>query len=155
MYNLAVYLSKDGSALQDYQRASELADRAVKAGHEESVDLKYAIDRVLKAATLQSTTPHWLSLLPPDHYTIQLVLSSSIDRIRKFVEKHALQGSARDYATLREGEIVHILILGDYADHDEASSARDALPDSLRKKDPFIQRIKDLQASYERPEMTR
>ena len=155
MYNLAVFLSKDGSELQEFQRASELADRAVKAGHEESVDLKYAIDKVLQAAMLQSATAHWLTLIPPDHYTIQLVLSSSIDRIRQFIEKHALQSLARYYATLREGELVHILILGDYADHDEASSARDALPDGLRKKNPLIQRIKDLQDSYEPPEMTR
>jgi TPR repeat protein len=155
MYNLAVYLSKDGSALQEYQRASELADRAVKAGHEESVALKYAIDRVLEADMLQPAIPHWLTRIPPDHYTIQLVLSSSIDRIRQFVEKHALQGSARDYATLREGELVHILILGDYADHDEAASARDALPEGLTKKNPFIQKIGNLQDSYEPPEMTR
>ena len=155
MYNLAVYLSKDGSELQEFQRASELADRAVKAGHEESVALKYAIDKVLHAAKLQPATPHWLTLIPPDHYTIQLVLSSSIDRIRQFIEKHALQGLARYYATLREGELVHILILGDYADHDEASSARDALPEALRKKNPFIQRIKNLQDSYKPPEMPR
>jgi septal ring-binding cell division protein DamX len=83
-----------------------------------------------------------------------LVSSSSIDRIQQFVEEYALQGSARYYATLHEGELVHILILGDYADHDEASSARDALPEGLRKKNPFIQRIKNLQDSYEPPEMT-
>jgi TPR repeat protein len=155
MYNLAVYLSKDGSALQEYQRASALADRAVKAGHEDSVVLKYAIDRALKAAMLQPATPHWLTRIPPDHYTIQLVLSSSIDRIRQFVEKNTLQGSARYYATLREGELVHILILGDYADHDEASSARDALPEGLINMNPFIQKIENLQDSYESPEMTR
>lgn len=155
MYNLAVYLSKDGSALQDYERAARLADRAVKAGHEESLVLKTAIDKTLQAAKLQPVSPHWLTLIPPDHYTIQLVLSSSIDRIQQFIEKHALQGSARYYATLREGELVHTVILGDYANHDEAFSARDALPESLRKTNPFIQKIKNLQDNYESPEVER
>jgi TPR repeat protein len=155
MYNLAVYLSKDGSALQEFERAASLADRAVKAGHGESVVLKYAIDKTLQATKLQPVSPHWLTLIPPDHYTIQLVLSSSIDRIQQFIEKHALQGSARYYATLREGELIHTVILGDYASHDEASTARDALPERLRKTNPFIQEIKNLQENYESPELER
>jgi len=153
MYNLAVYLSKDGSELQDYYRAARLADRAVKAGHEESMALKYAIDKTIRAARFKPLGTHWLMLIPPDHYTIQLVLSSSIDRIEQFIEKYELQGSARYYATLREGELVHTVILGDYANHDEASSARDALPESLRKTNPFIQKIKNLQDNYESPEV--
>ena len=93
----------------------------------------------------------WLFGLKPHHYTIQMVLSSSIDGVKEFIQIHGLQNSAHYHATMRDNRLVYIVTSGTYANHASATRALSALPEGVREIGVFVQRIENLQTQFISP----
>lgn len=94
----------------------------------------------------------WLNSVPGDHYTLQMGFSSSLPGIKGLIERYAITDAAHYFATMREGKLVYLLIYGDFASHAEATAAAIAMRRRSPEIDLFVQRIDNLQASYEPPE---
>jgi TPR repeat protein len=104
-------------------------------------------ERVLNAQADESINP-WFSKLSPEHYTIQLVVSSSLLGVEEFIKKHGMVGTAQFHATKRQEKLIYIVTFGDYLDHAMATTALQDLPASLSEVSAFVQKISILQDSY-------
>lgn len=72
-----------------------------------------------------------------DEYTIQLSASSSIENLKKFVEKNNIT-HYQIYETKRNNSKWFILIKGIYKSSDEAKKAIKSLPSALQKDNPWV-----------------
>ncbi len=139
MFNLATHLSLPPAPTESQlEEAYRLSDKAVKAGHADSLALNRKIAEQL-ALVVAGQTPHPSAATDP--YTIQLVMSSSSAGVESFIDQYSLRGQARRYEILREGERAHVVALGEYVDHAAASRALAALPATLKALKPFVRRL--------------
>lgn len=87
----------------------------------------------------------WLSKQKPDYYTIQLASSRNKQSIKKLFNKSNLKGKGGYYQYSRNGIDRYALIYGSFSTVAEAKIAMSQLPEELRKKTPWVRKIKTLQ----------
>jgi septal ring-binding cell division protein DamX len=81
--------------------------------------------------------------LPAGYYTVQLMASVDVDRVRKFAEKN--QVSMRYIVpTVRDGVTWHVLLLDVYSDRAAAKAGMNEIADSL-KTQPWLRSMKSIQ----------
>ena len=100
---------------------------------------KLAPKSVAKTAAVKS--PRGLS-----GYTIQLLASQNLGKLKRFAELHHLNGKTQVHRALRNGSTWYILTLGDYADHKDAKNAVSHLPKEVAQFKPWIRTVSDLKA---------
>lgn len=105
------------------------------------------VEKVSVEQAIESINP-WFSDLPPEHYTIQLVVSSSLPGVEKFIKKHDIFDTAQFHATKRHEKLIYIVAFGDYVDHAAATTALRNLPASLSDVSAFVQKLSMLQDNY-------
>ena len=87
-----------------------------------------------------------LQNLPGNLFTVQLMTMSSQARMDKYLAEQGLSGLPT--VTLRHGEDVsHALLLGTYKTYAEAEAAARNRPAALQDKEPWIRRLRSLQAA--------
>ena len=87
----------------------------------------------------------WLQKQEPNKYTIQLASSRNEKSIKQSYEKNNLKGNGGYYHYIRDGIDRYALIYGTYKTVAAANDAMKKLPESLRKKTPWVRKIKSLQ----------
>jgi len=87
----------------------------------------------------------WLKKQEPNKYTIQLASSRNKKSIKKSFDDNSLKGKGGYYHYVRDGIDRYALIYGTYKTVAAANIAIKKLPQKLRKKTPWVRRIKSLQ----------
>ncbi len=87
----------------------------------------------------------WLKKQEPNRYTIQLASSRNEKSIKKSYEVNHFKGKGGYYHYVRDGVHRYALIYGSFKTVAEANVAIKGLPESLRKKTPWVRKIKSLQ----------
>lgn len=87
----------------------------------------------------------WLDKQEPNQYTIQLASSRNEKSIKKTFDDNSLKGKGGYYHYVRDGVDRYALIYGAYKTVAAANTAIKKLPQNLRKKTPWVRKIKSLQ----------
>jgi len=95
--------------------------------------------------TFNSGPLYWLAEQEPDQYTIQLASSRNEKSIEKIYDDFRLKGKGGYYHYKRDGIDRYALIYGSYKTVAAANIAIKELPEKLRKKTPWVRKIKSLQ----------
>ena len=95
--------------------------------------------------TFKSGPLYWLEEQEANNYTIQLASSRKEKSIIKIYDDNHLMGKGGYYHYQREGVDRYALIYGIYKTVAEANTAIKTLPQNLRKKTPWVRKVKSLQ----------
>ena len=87
----------------------------------------------------------WLEKQEPNKYTIQVASSRYEKSIKKSFEENNVSGKGGYYRYVRGGVDRYALIYGAYRTVAAANVAIKKLPKNLRKKNPWIRKIKSIQ----------
>ena len=87
----------------------------------------------------------WLEKQEPNKYTIQVASSRYEKSIKKSFEENNIKGNGGYYHYVRDGVDRYALIYGSYKTVAAATVAIKELPENLRKKTPWVRKIKSLQ----------
>ena len=87
----------------------------------------------------------WLEKQEPNKYTIQVASSRNESSIKKSFEDNNIKGNGGYYHYIRDGVDRYALIYGTYKTVAAANVAIKKLPENLRKKTPWVRKIKSLQ----------
>jgi len=93
----------------------------------------------------------WLSRAEPEHFTIQLMWSGADDKkpMQRFLRKDAvapyLERIFITHAANNDKETLNLL-LGEYEGFSQAQAALEALPDALRRYQPYLRNVRGVQA---------
>ena len=88
----------------------------------------------------------WLEKQEPNKYTIQVASSRNESSIKKSFEDNNIKGNGGYYHYIRDGVDRYALIYGTYETVAAANVAMKKLPENLRKKTPWVRKIKSLQS---------
>ncbi len=94
-------------------------------------------------ATLDESAPSLLDF-PDTHFAVQLMALGSAAAADRFAAQHGLEGLLRA-SIARDGETLHLLILGVYADSAAAHRAARNLPPGMAGIAPWVRRMDSLQ----------
>ncbi len=94
-------------------------------------------------ATLDESAPSLLDF-PETHFAVQLMALGSGAAVDRFAAQHGLEGLLRA-SIARDGETLHLLILGVYADSAAAHRAARNLPPGMADITPWVRRMDSLQ----------
>jgi len=104
--------------------------------------------RAISSGQIAQSAEPWFSQILPEHYTIQLVVSSSFSGVDNFIKKYNIMDTAQFHATRSQGKLVYIVTSGVYVDREAATAALLRLPTSLRDANAFVQTVGTLQDGY-------
>ncbi len=86
----------------------------------------------------------WLKQQNPDYYTLQLMVLSSVDSVKKLLKQYpVLKKTAKYFAIRKNGKQQYVVVTGSYQSRDKAKKARQTLPGKLKKA--WIRSFKILQ----------
>ena len=91
----------------------------------------------------------WVREQNPRYYTLQLASSTNPRLIEKYYREHQLEGQAGYYRNVRKGKNWYALVYGAYPSSKAAQEAIATLPDGLKKWQPWVRRIKDIQRTMQ------
>lgn len=82
---------------------------------------------------------------PGDHYTIQIMGASNKQALQHYASQHNLQ-QVSIYSTMLHGKAWHVLLQGDYPNHDSAAAAIPMLVAKLKTVTPWVRAMAPIQA---------
>lgn len=90
----------------------------------------------------------WLMERNPDQFTLQLLASSEEATIQSFIEA---QSDPDEFAYYRRDHAGSpwVLVYGDLENREAAEAAREALPENLRRQQPWLRRFSSIQSDLE------
>jgi len=147
-YNLANYYSTGKGVQKNSQQASKWLKDAARSGFVQAyLDLnKNAIAPANGISLTFNIDPAlWLSKQEAKKYTIQLASSRNEKSIKKAYDTNNIKGKGGYYHYVRDGVDRYALIYGTFETVAAAKDAMKELPDKLRKKTPWVRKIKSLQ----------
>ncbi len=149
-YNLAGHYSTGNGVQQNKDVADKWLKDATRTGLIQAyLNLNKQAIAPAKGVTLSfsfSVGPNmWLSTQKPNQYTIQLASSRYEKPIKKTFSENNLTGKGGYYHYTRDGVNRYALIYGAYKTVAAANIAIKELPENLRKKTPWVRKIKSLQ----------
>jgi septal ring-binding cell division protein DamX len=99
-----------------------------------------------------SATPNWLASADPAHYSIQ-VLTANADAnyvIEQFLSRQVMQALLGDVfvtPSVVKDVTKYNIVLGKFASFSAANQALSSLPDEVKRYQPYVRNVRDLQAS--------
>ena len=147
-YNLANSYSAGKGVQKNDSIAEQLLKDATHSGLIQAyVNLNKNGVTPAKGVTLSfnSSPVSWLEKQEPSKYTIQVASSRYEKSIKKSFEDNNIKGNGGYYHYVREGVDRYALIYGTYETVAAATVAMKTLPENLRKKTPWVRKIKSLQ----------
>lgn len=147
-YNLASHYSAGKGVKQNTDIAEQWLKDATRTGLIEAyLNLnKQAVTPANGVSLSFTVSPDkWLSKQEPNKYTIQLASSRYEKSIKKSFDNYNLKGKGGYYHYSRDGVDRYALIYGTYKTVAAANIAMKELPENLRKKTPWVRKIKSLQ----------
>jgi len=100
----------------------------------------------LLAQRLQATH-RWLSQAQDQHYTIQVLQSKKVEDLSKFLRKSEIQPLVERlyiYRTDSKGQTFWGIVYAEFDDEASANEALTALPESVRRNQPFLRTLANL-----------
>jgi DamX protein len=98
-----------------------------------------------KATGLQDQ--QWVLAQKPDSFAIQLLASSSTQSVKDFAQGLKLGSTLAYYPRKIKDKTLYVLIAAPYKDRQAAEKAVAAFPASLRRNNPWVRPLKDIQDS--------
>jgi len=96
-------------------------------------------------ATSATANIHWLLQRDPTHYTMQLFGSASESAVQSFITQNNLTGKAV-YAKMRQNnQDWFVVLMGDYANRNQAVGAISQLPANLQTQGPWARSMQSVQ----------
>ncbi len=89
----------------------------------------------------------WTAALDPDRYTVQLVSYRDAENARAFLARHFEPGEAGYFASEQAGRRWYSVVYGEYASFKAARAAAAALPEPLRRGDPWVRKVRIVHAT--------
>lgn len=86
---------------------------------------------------------------PPGRYALQVMAVGSAQAAREFVGRQPNAGELSVIKAQRQGKILHIVIVGDYASQEQARAAVARLPSEQRKAGPWPRSFASIQADMQ------
>lgn len=93
------------------------------------------------AMTLPEPEQRWWDLRDAGGYSIQLIGASSKEAIQSFARNHKLEGERAYVQAELDGRDWYVFLYGMYGGFSEATEALEALPESLRRYQPWIRSV--------------
>ena len=120
-------------AINDYQPA--ILDEAPLVAQAPVVDGAPVVDEAPVPDEPLVRDEAWILSQDPNHYTIQVIGLSTIEKIEALISGHDNLAPFAIYVVQRSSSPIHVLIQGSYADVDAARSARDDFPREINPPD--------------------
>ena len=147
-YNLASHYSAGNGVEKDKLTADKWLKDAARSGLVQAYSQlnNQAIASAKGLAISFKVGPFfWLNNQEPDRFTIQLSSSRNEKSIIKSYDDNNLRGKGGYYHYIRDGIDRYALVSGVYNSIAAANEAIAQLPEHLRKKTPWVRKIKSLQ----------
>lgn len=147
-YNLSNHYSTGKGVNKDKQIADQWLQRATRSGLIQAYrDLNKQAIAPANGVTISFIIDPalWLSKQEPSEYTIQLSSSRYEKSIKNLYATSNIKGKGGYYHYVRDGVDRYALIYGSYKTVAAAKTAISELPSDLRKKTPWVRKIKSLQ----------
>lgn len=98
---------------------------------------------------INSLVPQGQQLLdvPSSYHTVQLLGSSSEKEVLAYINANQLQGKVAYYRGDNKGKDWYVVLYGLYKTRSEAQAAVSGLPESLKKKNPWVKSMASVQSS--------
>jgi len=122
--------------------ASTVTATEVTAG-EESV----AGDRPQTNAPRSLRAEAWINVQNPANYTIQVMSSANRRSLVGFAKRYGLESEIAYFETRRKGKRWHVAVYGSYDTVTAARAALANLPEDVRRRQPWIRNMSDVQAA--------
>lgn len=90
---------------------------------------------------------HPLMQYPPENFTVQIMGSRSEENVQRFISQQLAAFNAVYFETLHQDRPWFVVVMGNFVSRDVASRAISDLPASIRRMDPFIRQISEVQAN--------
>jgi DamX protein len=91
----------------------------------------------------------WLRRQPSDHFTLQLLATSSREKRDQFVNRQAQPERFATFETRRNNAAWYAVTYGSFATRAEANAAAAALPSSVGRVEPWIRTFASVQATLD------
>ncbi len=105
-----------------------------------------------KSPSLNNIEAHqaWLWSQDPSKYTLQLLGTQNVDKLKQFIQQHQLRGKVVYYHTRRDNQDWYALVYGVYPKNTDARSAVQALPPKLKKLSPWVRNFSAIHAEMDK-----
>ncbi len=107
-----------------------------------------AADRGTAGSAVKRET--WLLRQNPRTYTLQVLATGSEAALKKFIQRHKLEGKVAYFRSDRNGKPWYSLLYGLYPDHAAAKAAKAQLPEDIRARGGWPRSIESVQAAIKR-----
>lgn len=147
-YNIASHYSSGKGVQKNDVIAEQWLKNATRSGLVEAyltLNKQAVTPAYGKSISFQVGPIAWLKKQEPNKYTIQLASSRNEKSIKSSFDKNNLKGHGGYYHYKRDGVDRYALVYGSYRTVAAANIALKKLPDELRKKTPWVRKIKSLQ----------
>ncbi len=105
--------------------------------------------RSAPAASFGPQSAQWLRRQPGDHFTLQLLATTSRAKRDQFVRRQARPERFATFETRRNNAAWYAVTYGNYATRAEATAAAAALPSSVGRVEPWIRTFASVQAALD------
>ncbi len=103
--------------------------------------------KVSKNTVAKNRHEKYILSLPSKNYTLQLLGSSSENKVKQFILEHKINADAYYFKCKREGQPWFVVIFGNFPNRTTASNAVNSLPPSLKKLQPWAREFSSIQSS--------
>jgi len=144
-YNLGIFYLNGWGTEQDTSMAKMYLAAASDQGNEAAEQALAGANSFAKnegansIAINENETPirdeAWILSQNPNHYTIQVIALSTIEKLEALIDGHDNLAPFAIYVVQRSSSPIYVLIQGSYADVDAARSARDNFPREINRSD--------------------
>jgi hypothetical protein len=144
-YNLGIFYLNGWGTEQDTSMAKMYLAAASDQGNEAAEQALVGANSFAKTdgansfAINDDETPirdeAWILSQNPNHYTIQVIGLSTIEKLEALIDGHDNLAPFAIYVVQRSSSPIHVLIQGSYADVDAARGARDNFPREINRSD--------------------
>lgn len=109
-------------------------------------DSGQAAQQERRPAPQRQQAVEWLHEQNPAYYTVQLAVSGNVEGIDRLITRYNLGTDAVRVPVLRDGKKLYYLLLGSFADRQQASQRIESLAAGLRASKPWPRPFAELQA---------
>ena len=83
----------------------------------------------------------WVMAQTTSHYTVQLMGSWDRDKVHEFIEQYSLVGDIAVFASMRNGQVWHVLVYGSFKNKQAALKASVGWPAPLNTLPSWLRRF--------------
>jgi len=150
---LAKYISeqypKTPAAAEAFEIITSASSTTISAGMTSQADTIKTEPQPIKQEQISKKIPRekWLLQQNPAHFTLQLIGTSSQNKLETYIRKHKLQDKAAYFHRRLEDRDWYSLLYGNYEQRDAAATTAKQLKKALGLERVWIRQLKDIQGS--------